>query len=85
MTTPDFTQFTRRELRRRARTWFPVLVRSMAMRTLLYVIVLLAVGVTCRPWEWDWLRPDEAGAIAEEFLFKQGVKLDEYSLIQAAE
>ncbi|MBK6911953.1 MAG: hypothetical protein IPH10_13665 [bacterium] len=85
MTTPDFTQFTRRELRRRARTWFPVLVRSMAMRTLLYVIVLLAVGVTCRPWEWDWLRLDEAGAIAEEFLFKQGVKLDEYSLIQAAE
>jgi len=57
----------------------------MAMRTLLYVIALLVVGVTCRPWNWDWLRPDEAAEIAEELLYKQGVKLDEYTLIQAAE
>ncbi len=86
MTTPsEITQFTRRELKKRARQWFPVLVRSMATRTLLYVLAVLAVGVTCKPWRWEWLRPDEAISIAEEFLFKQGVELDEYTLIQATE
>lgn len=57
----------------------------MAMRTLLFVLVLLAVGVTCKPWKWEWLRPDEAASIAEQFLYNQAVKLDEYTLIQAAE
>lgn len=85
MTTPDFTTFTRRELRKRAKKWFPVLVRSMAMRTLLFVTALLVVGIYCRPWNWEWLRPDEAAAIAEKYLYGQGVKLDEYNLIQAAE
>lgn len=57
----------------------------MAMRTLLFTLVLLVVGVNCKPWSWEWLRPDEAAAIAEQFLDAQGVKLDEYNLIQAAE
>ncbi len=57
----------------------------MATRTLIFVLVLLAVGMTCKPWSWEWLRPDEAASIAEQFLFGQGVKLDEYTLIQAAE
>jgi len=57
----------------------------MAMRTLLFVLVLLGVGVTCRPWKWEWLRLDESAVISEQFLYTQGVKLDEYNLIQAAE
>lgn len=57
----------------------------MATRTLLYVLAVLAVGASCKPWTWEWLRPDEAITLAEEFLFKQGVALDEYTLIQAAE
>ncbi|MCB1060473.1 MAG: CPBP family intramembrane metalloprotease [Calditrichaeota bacterium] len=86
MSVPSETpQFTRREIKKRARQWFPVLIRSMSMRTLLYVLVLLAVGMTCKPWKWEWLRPDEASSIAEQFLYNQGVKLDEYTLIQAAE
>lgn len=84
-TASEFTQFSRRELKKRARQWFPVLIRSMAMRTLLYVAVLLAVAVTCKPWKWEWLRPEEAAAIAEGFLFDQKVNLGDYTLIQAAE
>lgn len=84
-TPPDSPQFTRRELKKRARQWFPVLIRSMATRTLLFVLVLFAIGMTCKPWKWEWLRPDEAASIAEQFLHNQGVKLDEYTLIQAAE
>jgi hypothetical protein len=83
--TSDFTQFTRRELKKRARKWYPVLIRSMALRTLFYVAVLLIVAVTCKPWKWEWLRPDEAASIAEGFLFNQKVNLGEYTLIQAAE
>jgi hypothetical protein len=49
------------------------------------VIVLVAVGFTCKPWKWEWLRPDEAVSIAENFLFNQGADLGKYTLIQAAE
>ncbi|MCC6475499.1 hypothetical protein IT157_00475 [bacterium] len=85
MTDETFTQFSRREIRRRARTWYPWLVRSMATRTLLFVAVLIIVGVTAKPWHWEWLRPDESAKIAEDFLFEQGVELGNYTLIQAAE
>lgn len=57
----------------------------MGLRTLLFTFVLIAVGAVCKPWKWEWLRPDEAVSIAEEFLFSQGVKLERYTLIQAAE
>ncbi|MBU0691882.1 hypothetical protein KKH18_08715 [bacterium] len=76
---------SKREIKKRARRQFPALVRSMGVRALLFALVLIAVGVVCKPWKWEWLRPDEAVSIAEEFLFSQGVNLERYTLIQAAE
>ncbi len=57
----------------------------MGSRALLFAFVLIAVGAVCKPWKWEWLRPDEAVSIAEGFLFGQGVNLERYTLIQAAE
>lgn len=76
---------TRREVRRRAKRLFPAIVRSMSVRTLLFALVLFAVGLYGKPWKWEWLRPDEAEVIAAAFVTAQGTDAASCSMIRAAE
>jgi hypothetical protein len=61
------------------------LTRSVTLRLALFVAVLVSVAHFAKPWQWGWLRPDEAAGIAETFLLEQGANLQSYTQIKTVE
>jgi hypothetical protein len=59
--------------------------RSVVVRLLLFVVALWGTGHYGRPWQLGWVRKDEAAAIAEAFLQRQGTAVQSYALAQAVE
>jgi hypothetical protein len=59
--------------------------RSVVLRAVLFALVLWAVWQYAKPWTLGWMRIDEAQDIAEVFLSRQGVDLQNYTLIRAVE
>ncbi|MDD5088808.1 MAG: hypothetical protein PHI18_08430 [bacterium] len=61
------------------------LTRSVVVRVLLFGLVFVLIERHAAPWGLGWVRPDEAQEIAESFLQAQGVDLQKYTLLRAAE
>ncbi len=79
---PTLHSLTARQI---ARTVVQLVSRSAILPLALFAVALYGVWHYARPWDLGWLRPDEAAEIAESFLLKQGVELQNYTLIQAVE
>ncbi|MFZ5432614.1 MAG: hypothetical protein ACOZB3_02460 [Calditrichota bacterium] len=61
------------------------LTRSVLVRVILFIIVLMIIEHHGRPWAFGWMRLDEAAEVAETYLSQQGVDASKYTLIRAVE